>query len=176
MTIILINDVIYMILMHLSLGGVLKFSRINKQFAEVCRSERGCKEIKRKEQQYIETLIAEVLNIGESKLFALIRQDYIPYLSNNQYKHFIKEIYQVAEERKYILELFYIYIRIRAAIYFCSCKLDNHELLVIEENRRVLSGFLYHNKQIVRRLRTDIDYLILKFDSQDNSLTEWLDP
>ena len=157
----LINDVIYTILLQISLEDVCKFSRIDKRFATVCKSERGTKEIKRKEDQHIQTLINEILEISGPVLFDIIRHNYTSYLSNDKYIHYIKAIQQKTKEQTYIIEL------------LCGCRNINTlvwlfpevESLLIKENHNLLKEFLYTNKNILGRLRREIADIVLNFNN-----------
>lgn len=165
MTEVLINDVIYTILIHVPLEDVLKFSRIDRRFLEVCRSERGRKEIERK---YYDTLIDEILSIAGITLFEIIKRDYISYLSSQAYINFATEIYKT-EENVYIIALLCSYF----SIYTIKFVLDkyksifpNMEISLMKENQNVLKEFLYYNKHIIKRLRTEINDIILRFNER----------
>lgn len=164
MTDILIDDVIYTILLNVSLGDVAKFSRIDKRFAEVCRSERGIKEIKRKEREYYEILIDDVIKRSQNRLFEIIRHNYIPYLSNDKYIRFVREIYPKTEKNADILDSFCKHHYTWDIMY----RFPHITPLVIEkENDNVLKAFLYANKDVVKRLKEEIGDILIKHRSDD---------
>lgn len=155
MTEILINDVLYVILTHLSLKDVTKFSLLNKRFLKVCRSDIGTKEIERK---YNEQLAEQILDITGIKLFEIIRYDYISYLSSRQYVMFLKEVYKKTAENRYIIELLCTYFNIGTIISAYS----NHVRLT-KEIYNTLREFLSTNTDMIPRLRREINDLESRF-------------
>lgn len=162
----LIDDVIYTILLQISLTDVSNFSCINRQFALVCRSDRGMQEIKRK---YTETLVNEVLKIAGPKLFDMIRQNYISYLGNEQYVQFVKEIYPKTEQDKSIFDLFCNYskslcdIEMKVAPMYYQEPSQLLRRLVRLVNSQILREFLYSQQLILKQLRREIEGLVARF-------------
>lgn len=71
-TISLNDDNLFEILIKTPLKHVPRFCQVSKQMAELCRSERGNAEIKRKENEYYEILIDNIVNKTKSEFPELL--------------------------------------------------------------------------------------------------------
>ena len=160
----LINDVIYTILLHISFVDVSHFCRIDKRVLAVCKSERGEKEIKRKEQDYFKILIDEVIKRSKRRLFNIIRNNYVSYLSNDKYIHFVREIYPKTEKNADMLDLFCE----EYCIFDVICRSLFKSSLIEKENKNILRGFLYANKNVVLQLRREIETILIKYLEQND--------
>lgn len=151
---ILIDDVIYLILFQTELHDVSTLSRINTQFATVCRSERGIKEIKRKQQEYFD-MIEEILDIGGIELYEIVQRNFMSYLSERQYRKFVLENcenYQMCT-----------LLGSTATIEDLILSYPDLKQLILETNRNILRGLLYQNRGMVKPLRAEIQEIVLKF-------------
>ncbi len=153
------NDNLFDILVQTPLKEVPRFCQVSKQMAELCRTERAKQEIKRKEDEYYEILIDNIVNRTGSRF----PQFFLRFVDNKDMMIYF-EPYRTILLNKFI-----------------QLMIEHPELMeqIINHVKTEYGNLYLGDVALINSYNPQIDYvlkMVIKHDNLDNTDKTYLDP